>query len=117
MAKYLTSIRVGLKLMHVDNYMFCVAYGYKDLRYWEYSSNGCKVRAKTGIIEIYLCTAKVFTAIFTYGKISVRRNFLRLSFFTAKFPCGETSHGGYSFGEISRGEFSYGENSNGEIFY
>ena len=54
--------------------------------------------------------SKIFrTANFPYGEISVRRNILRRSFHTVKFPYAETSYGEISHGEISYGEVSYGE--------
>ena len=46
-------------------------------------------------------TVKFPTAIFPYGEISLRQNFL-----TAKFPYGEISYCLISRGEISNGEIS-----------
>ena len=66
MVKVLSSIRDGLKLIN---------YGYNDTRYWNCSGIGCKVRTKTGNIQIDLFTAK-----FSYS------NFCTAKLPTVKFP-------------------------------
>ena len=81
MARVLTSIRGGLKLMDKYTYMCNVDYCYKFPRYWKCSSTVCKTRAKASNVEIDLLTAKFSTAKFFYGRIPSRQTFL-----SAKYP-------------------------------